>query len=274
MNIVDSKLKHLIHLCKQTQNYKKMAVVGFVLVSNTIDEISARLGIRARKKQENELLHRYLEFINSVFHNLIKSPIFHTSIIERLKVSELIFLKLRGELPSNYIKEIFELYYDLKQIDIPNIYQVLGKDFIPLDTDLNLFMTMATNKDKKSSKTKQLILHNIHQKEISLQRALQQNFNKESFEQAIYMKQLKNSITKPKRFLSFSGKLSMKEASSLRYIMIGIIIVFSLIGSAILYEMIMFPYLTMAVSIYLILFFGSSLITLLLYLKCFQRGER
>jgi len=274
VNIVDSKLKHLIHLCKQTQNYKKIAVVGFVLLSNTIDEISARLGIRARKKQENEQLHSYLDFINNVFHNLIKSPIFHTSIIERLKLSELMFLKLRGELPYNHIKEVFELYYDLKQIDIPNIYQVLGKDFLPENTDLNLFVAMATNKDKRSSKAKQLILHNIRQKEISLQRALQQRFNKESFEEAIYIKQLKSSITKPKRFLSFSGNYRMKGASSLKYIIIGIIIVFSLLGSAILYEMIMFPYLTMAISIYLILFFGSSFITLLLYLKCFQRGER
>ncbi|MFX1493418.1 MAG: hypothetical protein ACFFBZ_03985, partial [Promethearchaeota archaeon] len=62
--LTDSKLKNLIRLCKATGNFKKLAVVGLILISNKIDEISAKLGIRTRKKDEHEHLFSYIEFVN------------------------------------------------------------------------------------------------------------------------------------------------------------------------------------------------------------------
>ena len=52
--ILDMKLKNLIFVCKQTGNYKKLAVVGFTLISNLVDEISLKLGIRPRNKDKGE----------------------------------------------------------------------------------------------------------------------------------------------------------------------------------------------------------------------------
>ena len=46
--LLDLKLKRLIQLCKETGNYKKLAVVSFVLVSNMVDEI----GIKPYNAQE------------------------------------------------------------------------------------------------------------------------------------------------------------------------------------------------------------------------------
>ncbi|MFW9783407.1 MAG: hypothetical protein ACFFFB_14085 [Candidatus Heimdallarchaeota archaeon] len=276
MNNVNSKLKLLIHLCKQTHNFKKLAVVGFVLLSNTIDEIGAYLGFRPRKKKENEHLYSYLEFINETFYNFIKSPIFQTSTLERLKLAELMLLKLRGEISYDQIKEIFTLYYELQEMDVPDIYQVLGDDIWPEHRDLNLFMVMTRNKKNESdnNKARQLLLHKIRQREVLLQKTLQQRFHKSSFEEAIHMKQLETSITKQKKILSFSGNNNRIRTFCLGCVIIGAIIFFFLLGSVILYEMIMFPYLTFAISLFLVIFFGSGFLTLLLYLKFFFRGEK
>ncbi|MFX1497983.1 MAG: hypothetical protein ACFFBH_10675 [Promethearchaeota archaeon] len=276
MKIVDSKLKHLIHLCKQTQNYKKIAVVGFILLSNVIDEIGANLGIRARKKKENEHLYQYMEFINMVFQNLIKSPVFMASIIERLKVTELIFLKLRGELPYDHIKKLFSLYFELQELDVPNVFGILGNDFIHGDTDLNLYMTMATKgKNHESSRSKQLLIHNIHQKEIHLQKSLEQGFDKECFEEALYLKKLKTTITslKKKGRIQDSFIYQISEVSNLKYIILGVMAFFMFMGINIIYEMILFPNITMVVSFYLLLFSGSDIVLLIVYKKLLKSGE-
>lgn len=276
MKIMVSKLKHLIHLCKQTQNYKKLAVVGFVLLSNTIDEIGANLGIRARKKKENEYLHKYLEFINDIFYNFIKSTIFISSVIERLKVTELIFLKLRGELPYNHIKELFRIYFELQEIEIPNIYEILGKDFIPEHNNLNLYINLsAKGKRQDSSRAKQLLLHNIQQKEVQLQKSLEHGFNKEPFKEALYLKQLKTTITNPKKEGRIQDSLmyQISEISNLKYIIFGIMVFFLLMGTVIIYEMILFPNITLTVSFYLLLFFGSDFLLFIVYKKQLGRGE-
>jgi hypothetical protein len=52
--LLDLKLKRLIQLCKETHNYKKLAVVSFVLTSNAVDEIGIKLGMRSREKSAGE----------------------------------------------------------------------------------------------------------------------------------------------------------------------------------------------------------------------------
>ena len=66
-SIIDSKLKTLIVMCKETGNRKKLAVVSFILVSNILDEIGIKLGIRPRKKNKTpeEHIFRYMQLIKS-----------------------------------------------------------------------------------------------------------------------------------------------------------------------------------------------------------------
>ena len=66
-SVLDSKLKTLIKVCKETGNYKKLGVVSFILTSNILDEIGLKLGIRPRKrnKSSEEHIFRYMELINS-----------------------------------------------------------------------------------------------------------------------------------------------------------------------------------------------------------------
>ncbi len=65
--LLDVKLKRLIQLCKETGNYKKLAVVSFVLVSNAVDEIGIKLGMRTRERGSGENIFEYMKLVNNIF---------------------------------------------------------------------------------------------------------------------------------------------------------------------------------------------------------------
>ena len=69
----DTKLKNLIVVCKETNNFKKLAVVGFVLISNQLNEIGIKLGTR---KRSGEMLVEYMERINHIFQQNLGILIF------------------------------------------------------------------------------------------------------------------------------------------------------------------------------------------------------
>jgi len=70
--IIDAKVKSLIQVCKETQNYKKLAVVSFVLTSNRINEIGIYLGVRSRNRASGEKIFEYMELINDIFKKNLK----------------------------------------------------------------------------------------------------------------------------------------------------------------------------------------------------------
>lgn len=282
IQLIDSKLKNLIKLCKISGNYKKLAVVGWILVCNRVNEISTRLGIRTRKKANNESLFMYMQFINQVFSELMKINIFSPEIIEHVKQFEILFLKLRSDVPYNHIKELYAVYYDLRKLDIPNFFEALEVSNIHQYSDLNLFSSISQKGKRKKNYNiiKELLLHNIRQKEANLQQSLNTSFNKESFEQVLFLNKIKKLITsKSKRHLSSNENLNtnslyqISQYTSLKYILIGGIIAFALLGSAVVWESIMLPHLALSLSLYTIFFLGMGVILFLVYHKHFSHSE-
>jgi len=281
--LTDSKLKNLIRLCKATGNYKKLAVVGLILISNKVDEISAKLGIRTRKKNDHEHLFSYIEFINHIFYESLHLTIVAEELIEPLKTIELLFMKLRGDLPYDHIKELYEIYYEMRKIDVPNIYKSFEAKDMYEYSDLNLFSYLSKSGKKKKNKqngVKSLLFQQIAQKEKHLRNSLDHSFNKESFEHVLQLNRLKSSLSSTsKRKISTSSKLGsniyyqMSQQTSLRYLLIGGIIAFMLLGGVIIYESITFPHLVSVVSIYLITFLGFAVLLFLIYHRLFKRGE-
>ncbi|MFX0025321.1 MAG: hypothetical protein ACFE8M_02825 [Candidatus Hermodarchaeota archaeon] len=283
IQLYDSKLKSLIRLCKATGNYKKLAVVGLILISNKVDEISTKLGVRTRKKNDHEHLFKYIEFINQIFYESLQITIVPEDIIESLKTIELLFIKLRGDLPYDHIKELYEIYYEIRKIDVPNIYKSFEASDMLEYSDLNLF-SYLTNKGKKKSnhqnRVKSLLFQQIAQKEKVLRKSLDNSFNKDSFEQALHLNRLKSSLrSKSKGRISATGKLAsniyyqISQQISLKYLLLGGIIVFILLDAVVIYESIMFPHLLSVLSIYLVTFLGVALLLFLIYRKLFKRGE-
>ena len=283
IQLSDSKLKSLIRLCKATGNYKKLAVVGLILISNKVDEISAKLGIRARKKTDHEHLFEYIEFINQVFYKSLQVIVVTEDIVESLKTIELLFMKLRGDLPHDHIKELYEIYYEIRKIDVPNVYKSFEASDMHEYSDLNLF-SYLTNKGKKKNshqdRVKSLLFQQIAQKEKVLRKSMDDSFNKDSFEQTLQLNRLKSSLkSKSKGRISATGKLTsniyyqISQQISLKYLILGGIIVFILLDAVVIYESIMFPHLVSVLSIYLITFLGVALLLFLIYRKLFKRGE-
>ncbi len=283
IQLSDSKLKSLIRLCKATGNYKKLAVVGLILISNKVDEISAKLGIRARKKSDHEHLFEYIEFINQVFYKSLQVIVVTEDIVESLKTIELLFMKLRGDLPYDYIKELYEIYYEMRKIDVPNVYKSFEASDMHEYSDLNLF-SYLTKKGKKKNihqdRVKSLLFQQIAQKEKVLRNSMDDSFNKDAFEQTLQLNKLKSSLnSKSKGRISATGKLTsniyyqISQQISLKYLLLGGMIVFILLDAVVIYESIMFPHLVSVLNIYLITFLGVTLLLFLIYRKLFKQGE-
>ncbi|MFX0019566.1 MAG: hypothetical protein ACFFAK_01935 [Promethearchaeota archaeon] len=283
IQLSDSKLKNLIRLCKATGNYKKLAVVGLILISNKVDEISAKLGIRARKKTEYEHLFEYIEFINQIFYKSVQVIIVPEEIVESLKTIELLFMKLRGDLPYNHIKELYEIYYEIRKIDVPNVYKSFEAKDMHEYSDLNLF-SYLTNKGKKKinhrDRVKSLLFQQIAQKQKVLRKSMEDSFNKDSFEQTLQLNRLKSSLkNKSKGRISATGKLTyniyyqISQQVSLKYLLLGGVIVFILLDAVIIYESLVFQHLVSVLSMYLITFLGVALLLFIIYRKLFKRGE-
>ncbi|GAH42082.1 unnamed protein product [marine sediment metagenome] len=120
-SVQDLKLKNLIQACKENGNYKKLAVISFILTSNKMDEIGIKLGVRPRAKNKEERLFDYATLINDIFKSNIGVSIFRQEQIEELKRCEIPFLQRRGDIPYEYIRPIFEIYFDLRELEIPNL---------------------------------------------------------------------------------------------------------------------------------------------------------
>lgn len=279
-NIIDAKLKNLIKLCTATQNYKKLAVVGFILVSNTVDEISSSLGIRARKKKESEHVFAYLQFVNDAFYELLQLTIIPAEIIEELKLIELLFLKLRGDIPLDHIKDLYEIYFELRKIEVPNVYKSYGMDDIHQYSDLNLFLSLTRNTQKKKpDNIRQFLAHSISQKEHDLRKSIDGKMDKDSIEQAIMLHKLKTSLTsKTTGRIKTSGKLQtnifyqLSQQQSLKYILLGGIILFIMLSIVVIWETILFPSIILSINLYLAVFLGIILVLFMVYRHYFQRG--
>jgi hypothetical protein len=275
--LLDSKLKQLIKLCKVSQNYKKLGIIAFILISNTIDEISTRLAIRPRKKAEGEKLWTYMGFINHIFQEYIQATILPPEVIEQIKIIEILFFKLKGDLPYDHVKELYAIYFQLRKIKVPNLYESANINDLPSQTNFNLLFSLAdTHKTKRpdTTKFKTMLMHYIQQEETKLKIALKANYDKDAFERALYLKKMKHNITSPTigilspgTHLTTHALYQISQFGSLKYIVWAGIVLFALLFGVILMEAVLYPYITGAVGIYLICFLSLALLLFLVHHK-------
>ncbi len=280
--IIDSKLKHLIQVCKETQNYKKLAVSGFILISNKMDEMGIRLGLRPRNKEKDEMLFEYMKLINDVFMTNLKIHIFKQERLETLKQCETLFLRKKGDVPYNYVKKIFLLYYELRKLDIPNLHEQLKEDNLIKTTNANLFSFLSPKgrqKKNDTNKLRPLILHKVREKEIALRETLNYDFNAKTFEQAIYLKKIKKGLEENgKHKIVIQGALKdninyqLSLKSILGYFILGVFLVAFCFGFVVLIEMMLFPFTVGIFGLSILLLFGVAALFLILYWQNF-RGE-
>jgi len=260
----------LIQLCKETHNYKKLAVVSFVLTSNTVDEIGIKLGMRPREKNSGEKLFEYMELVNQVFKVNFSVNVFRPELIDVLKRIELLFLKKEGELSLEYVKEIFEIYYDLRKLDVPNLHDNINSEIIDKNRTISLFSFLSGSqsaKRKNNNLFNPILLHKFKEEEKALQYQLNKKFDKNTFEKILQLKTIRKGIEQKKGGkIVISGSLkdniSYKQTKEQvgQFLVIGIIILFAMVGSVSLIEALMYGFLSVAISYNLLVCFGAIVV--------------
>ncbi|MFX0021531.1 MAG: hypothetical protein ACFE9S_04345 [Candidatus Hermodarchaeota archaeon] len=281
--IVDAKLKNLIQVCKETKNYRKLAVVSFILTSNKVNEIGIHLGVRPRNRISGEKIFEYMELINEIFQKNLKIPIFNSKHIETIRECEALFLKSRGDIPYDYIKTIFQIYYELRKLDVLNLHKGLEYDNFIDSSKLDVFSFLSPKHKRKkrhSSDLRPLILQKIRERELKLQKNLQQRLDSQQFETAIYLRSIKNSLTKDRKGkITIHGALkdNIRYQNSIEniygYFIIGLIILLASVGIVILLELSIIPVSSSELSSWTLFFFGGAILLIFIYIKLFRREK-
>ncbi|MFX0004444.1 MAG: hypothetical protein ACFE9C_04740 [Candidatus Hodarchaeota archaeon] len=279
--VLDAKLKNLIHICKETENYKKLAVVNFILTSNRINEIGINLGLRPRNKSSGEKIYEYMELINEIFEENLKIPIFRSSSIETVRACETLFLKNRGNIPLEYIRQMFSLYYELRKLEVPNLHKALDEEIIMESSKFGAFSFLSSGNRKKSKDAdtlKPLILQKIAEKERNLRKNLQHELNAPRLETAIHLHSIKNSLANDKKgkiIIHGALKDNLNYRKSLEsiygYMLIGVIILFVSLGIIILIEMSALSIYSSDLSTFLLFMVGSAVILIYYYIKKYRK---
>jgi len=268
--LLDLKLKRLIQLCKETKNYKKLAVVSFVLTSNTIDEIGIKLGMRPREKNADEKIFEYMELVNKVFALNFKISVFKPKVIEKLSQIELLFLKKQGDINLEHIKEVFDIYYELRKLEVPNLHENINSDVLNRNRSISMFSFLSGNqksRNKKESTFKPILLHKFKEEEKALRIQLEKDFDKEVFEKILHLKTIRKNIEqRSKGKIIISG--SLKDNISYRqskeqigqFLVFGLIILFAMIGIVTVIESLMFGVLSVVISYNILICFGAIVV--------------
>jgi hypothetical protein len=180
--------------------------------------------------------------------------------------------------PFHYIKRIFSIYYELRKLEIPNLYESINDDEFTATTNLKLFSSRSSKNSRNSDRFKPLILHKIREKELIIQKELKNGFNKDTFESAIYLKNFKDSYkSRGTNKIKLRGQLkdSINYQSSLDDVIghgfIGCSIIFFVLGVIVVIETILFPHLTVTFSFLILMFFGPGVFLFLTYWYYFRR---
>ena len=278
--IIDMKLKQLIMVCKKTQNYRKLAVVGFTLLSNKVNEIGILLGFQSRNHRAGESLSSYIKKIESFTLENLNLSLIPKNLQDKLKIIELLFLKVKGDIPKEQVKEIFEIYYSLRKIEVPNVHENLtSRDFSEMDK-MNSLSFSGRGREKRIDPVKTMMYQILNDKERDIDILLQKGYTKNILEKALRVKALRKSI---ERGTSKKIKISGSLANCLEYrhsfsrfkayCILGIGTVFGLLGITVLIEIILYPQLTNVFSIIILIFFICSIISLLIYNNVLKKRD-
>jgi hypothetical protein len=226
--------------------------------------------MRSREKSEGEKIFEYMELVNKIFGVNFSVNVFRPELIDVLKRVELLFLKKEGEIRFEYTREIFEVYYELRKLDVPNLHDSVNSEVIDKNRTISLFSFLSggqSGKNKDESKFNPILLHKFKEEEEALRYKLNDQFDKNSFERILQLKTIRKGIERKKGGkIVISGSLkdnvSYKQSKEQvgQFLVVGIMILFAMVGSICLIEALMYGFLSVAISYNLLVCFGAILV--------------
>ena len=280
--LLDVKLKRLIQLCKETGNYKKLAVVSFVLVSNVVDEIGIKLGMRTRERGSGENIFEYMKLVNNIFALNFNVSVFKPELIEKLSQIELLFLKRQGDINLEQVKSVIEAYYELQKLEVPNLHEKINSEVLNRNRTVSMFSFLSGGQSKKQKSENSLnpiLMQRFKDEEKALQIQLEHQFDKNAFEKILHLKTVRKKLEqKSTGKIAISGPL--KDNISYRqskenigqFMVIGLIVLFAMIGVVVLVESFMYGVLSMSISNTTLICVG--VIVILIFINKMYYGKR
>ena len=279
--LLDVKLKRLIQLCKETGNYKKLAVVSFVLVSNTVDEIGIKLGMRTREKGSGENIFEYMNLVNNVFALNFNVSVFKPELIKKFSQIELLFLKRQGDINLDHVKSVIEAYYELRKLEVPNLHENINSEVLNRNRTVSMFSFLSGGQSKKRKSENALnpiLMQRFKDEEKALQIQLEQKFDKNAFEKILHLKTVRKNLEQKSRDkIIISGTLKdnisyRQSKENIGQLMIfSLIILFAMIGAVLLVESFLFGVLTVSISNTTLICFG--VIVVLIFINKLYYGK-
>lgn len=280
--LLDLKFKRLIQLCKETGNYKKLAVVSFLFVSNAVEEIGIKLGVRSRKKDLGENIFEYMKLVNNIFALNFDIRVFTPELIDKLSQIELLFLKRKGDIPLEQIKGVIEGYYALRKLEVPNLHENINSEVINKSRTVSMFSFLSggqSKRQKSESMLNPMLMQRFKDEEKALELQLETLFDRNAFEKALHLKTVRKKLEqKSKGKIAISGAL--KDNISYRqskenigqFVVFGLIALFVMIGAVFLVESFMYGVLTVSISNATLVCFG--IIIVLIFINKLHYGKK
>ncbi len=274
----DIKLKNLIQVCKETHNYKKIAVVGFILIGNRLNEIGIKLGTR---KKSGETLVEYMERINHVFQQNLGILIFKDYFIETLSECEPLFLREQGNIPYEDIRTMYELYFELRRLDVPNLHRQIDENDLVGVSPYNFQSFLSPSSKRKhnnsSDTLKPLILQKIKEKQIALQKQSKERLNSSLLEEVISLKKVQNTLDNKNKQHKIKFEGTLKESIDYQqsiekvvgYFILGMVILLFTLGMSITMKVVLYSEFFGSLSYWALLFVGGGAILLIVYFTYF-----
>ena len=280
--LLDLKLKRLIQLCKETGNYKKLAVVSFVLVSNAVDEIGIKLGMRTREKGSGENIFEYMKLVNKIFALNFNVAVFKPEMIQYLSQIELLFLKRQGDINLEHVKGVIEAYYELRKLEVPNLHENINSEMLNRNRTVSMFSFLSGGQSKRRKSENALnpiLMQRIKDEEKALQIQLDHQFDKNAFEKILHLKTVRKNLEQKSRGkIAISGALKdnisyRQSKENIGQLMIfSVIILFAMIGAILLVESFMYGVLSVSISNTTLICFG--VIVILIFINKLYYGKR
>ena len=280
--LLELKLKRLIQLCKETGNYRKLAVVSFILVSNAVDEIGIKLGMRSREKDSDETIFEYMKLVNKIFAFNFNILVFQPKLIDKLSQLELLFLKRQGDITLEQVKCVIEAYYAFRKLEVPNLHENINSEVLNKNRTVSMFSFLSGRQSKRKKEENALnpiLMQRFKDEEKALEIQLEHQFDKNAFEKILHLKTVRKKLEqKTKGKIAISG--SLKDNMSYRqskenigqFMVIGLIVLFAMIGVVLLVESFMYGVVSMSISNTTLISFG--VIVVLIFINKLYYGKR
>jgi len=182
-----------------------------VLVSNAVDEIGIKLGMRTREKGSEENIFEYMKLVNKIFALNFNVAVFKPEMIGNLSQIELLFLKRQGDITLEQVKGVIETYYELRKLEVPNLHENLNSELLSRNRTVSMFSFLSGGQSKKRKSENALnpiLMQRFKDEERALQIQLDHQFDKNAFEKILHLKTVrKNLEQKSKGKITISGAL-------------------------------------------------------------------